>query len=143
MNILKISSVIAGLFTLTLGIVHFFLPILLDFKSAIPRDGTALKPFKLLFFSYPTKRSDVNGIAWIMNHCASFVLVTIGCLDLFFLNWLTESAAGKYVCFWIATWWFIRSFSQFYLGQRKGDWFVFFGFSAIGGLHFLLGIHAF
>ena len=121
MNILRILFLISGLFTLT----------------------AEIKPFKLGFLTYATKRSDVQGVARGMNHCASFVLVTIGCLDLFCLNWFIGSAEGKYVCLWIGAWWFIRSFSQFYLGHRKGDWMIFFGFSAIGILHLLLIFNAF
>ena len=37
----------AGLFTLTLGLVHFWLPLLLDFRAAIPRQGAALRPLRL------------------------------------------------------------------------------------------------
>ena len=73
---------IAGLFTLTLGMVHFWFPILLDFRQAIPHQGLPLQPFRLGPITYATQRSDVHGIAWIMNYAASYTLVGIGLLDL-------------------------------------------------------------
>ena len=65
----------AGIFTLLLGLVHFFLPVLLDFRNAVPTEGTPLKPLRLGFLRYSTLRRDVHGIAWVMNHAASYVLV--------------------------------------------------------------------
>ena len=82
---------IAGLFTLVLGLVHFFMPVLLDFDGAIASVGPPLKPFKLLFYRYPTKRRDVLGIAWVMNHAASYTLCTIGILDLSASWWLART----------------------------------------------------
>jgi hypothetical protein len=36
---------ICGFFTLLLGLVHFFFPLLLDFRAAIPNEGALLRPF--------------------------------------------------------------------------------------------------
>ena len=83
MSISIFSLLIAGIFTLTLGIIHFFFPALLDFKQAIPRQGAPIRPFRLGPIHYATQRSDVHGIAWVMNHAASYTLVSIGLLDLF------------------------------------------------------------
>lgn len=130
---------VAGLFTLVLGGVHFFFPQLLDFAHAIPKEGPALKPFRLGPIRYATKRSDVHGIAWVMNHHASFVLVSIGLLDLLGGTWLV-SAAGKWLALWIAVWWFLRAASQLYLGRRRGDWIILAGFSLLGILHLVLGL---
>ena len=60
---------LAGVFTVILRLLHFFFPSLLDFRQAIPLEGASLKPLRLLLYRYATKRSDVHGIAWIMNHC--------------------------------------------------------------------------
>ena len=50
----------AGLFTLTLGLVHFWLPLLLDFRAAIPRQGASLRPLRLGPIRYATTRGDVT-----------------------------------------------------------------------------------
>ncbi len=128
---------ITGIFTLVLGSVHFFFPRLLDFKNAIPKDGTPIKPFRLWFIRYPTTRSDVYGIAWVMNHAASYTLVSIGLLDLFWMTWLA-TPPGKLLSLWIAGWWFIRAGSQLYLGKRHGDYWILAGFALLGIIHLLV-----
>src|SRR5688500_18283974 len=107
---------ICGIFTTLLGIVHFFFPKLLDFAQAIPREGADILPFRLGPLRYATSRTDVHGIAWIMNHAASYTLTTIGLLDLFAYRWLNTSI-GPWLSFWIAGWWFLRSGSQLYMGR--------------------------
>jgi hypothetical protein len=125
---------VSGLFTLLLGTAHFFFPILLDFDKAIPRQGAPLKPFTLGPIHYATKRSDVYGIAWVMNHAASYTLVSIGVVDLGSWLWL-GTTTGRILAVWIAGWWFIRAVSQFYLGQRRGDWWIAAGFAWLGIVH--------
>ena len=126
---------LSGAFSLILGILHFFFPVLFDFEHAIPKEGQALKPFRLLFIQYQTKRSDVLGIAWVMNHCVSFVLVTIGIVDLCFLKWENTQCA-PYLAAWIGIWWIIRAGSQLYLGRRRGDWLILIAFGSLGLIHF-------
>ena len=135
----NISLFIAGLFTLTLGSVHFFFPKLLDFAHAIPKDGPPLRPFHLGPIRYATQRSDVHGIAWLMNHHTSFVLVSIGLIDIFGGRWL-QSPTGRWLALWISAWWFLRAASQLYLGRRRGDWLILAGFSALAVLHLLVGL---
>lgn len=125
---------ICGLFTLSLGTAHFFFPILLDFEQAIPRQGTALRPFKLGPLRYPTERRDVYGIAWVMNHAASYTLVSIGVVDLVSWLWL-GTGTGRILTLWIAGWWFLRAASQFYLGRRRGDYWIAAGFAWLGVVH--------
>jgi hypothetical protein len=132
--LLLVALAICGVFTLVLGSAHFFFPILLDFKKAIPKDGSPIKPFKLWFIRYATKRSDVHGIAWVMNHAASYTLVSIGVVDLVAFLWL-GTTVGTILGLWIAGWWFIRAGSQLYLGRRKGDWRVLVGFAWLGVVH--------
>lgn len=131
---LTIALYLAGMFTVALGILHFFFPVLLDFKQAIPKNGTPLKPFHIFFYHYETKRSDVHGIAWVMNHCVSYVIVTIGLLDLFSTKWL-HTSVGCALALWIAGWWLLRAITQLYLGRRRGDWFTLIWFSLISLLH--------
>lgn len=122
---------IVGLFSLILGSVHFFFPKLLDFENAIPKDGPPIRPFRLGPIRYATRRSDVHGIGWVMNHAASYVLVSIGLFDLAAYWWL-GTTAGRLLSLWIAVWWVIRAGSQFYLGRRKGDWWIAAGFLWLG-----------
>jgi hypothetical protein len=127
---------IAGIFTVALGTAHIFFPRLLDFEHAIPRTGPALKPFRLGPIRHPTSRQDVHGIAWVMNHAASYVLISIGVFDLFAVRWL-GTPAGRLLALWIAGWWAIRAGSQLYLGRRRGDLRVLAGFLSLAVLHLL------
>ncbi|MBX3013515.1 MAG: hypothetical protein KF832_18490 [Caldilineaceae bacterium] len=129
-----VALAVAGLFTLLLGSAHFFFPRLLDFDQAIPRQGTPLRPFRLGPLRYATQRSDVYGIAWVMNHAASYTLVSIGLVDLLGWLWL-GSSVGRILAWWIAGWWLIRAASQFYLGQRRGDWWIAAGFTWLALVH--------
>lgn len=130
----QIALFVSGVFTVVLGAVHFFFPVLLDFEHAIPARGDPLKPFRLGPIRYATRRSDVHGIAWVMNHAASYVLVTIGLIDLFSVSWRSTPAAPL-LALWIAGWWFLRAAAQLYLGRRRGDWLILIGFAALGLLH--------
>jgi len=131
--------IIAGGFTVVLGIVHFFLPYLLDFDHAIPKEGRTLKPFRLFLFSYGTTRGDVRGIAWVMNYAVSFTLVSIGALDLCFNFW-KDLPYAKILTLWIALWWAIRAFTQLYLGRRRGDWLLLMFFLSLAVLHLCITI---
>lgn len=130
---------IAGLFSLALGSVHFFFPKLLDFENAIPKDGPPIRPFRLGPIRYATKRSDVHGIGWVMNHAASYVLVSIGLFNLAGYWWL-GTPAGRLLTLWIALWWLIRAGSQFYLGKRSGDRWIAAGFALLGGAQVLAAL---
>lgn len=125
---------ISGAFTLGLGLLHFFFPVLFDFEHALPDEGPPLRPFVLPPIRYATTRRDVRGIAWVMNHAASYGLVTIGLLDIFWAAWWGEPWRGLLLV-WIAGWWGLRAGSQLYLGRRRGDWLILAGFAALGLLH--------
>ena len=125
---------IAGIFTTVLGSVHFFFPILLDFTQAIPHKGEPLLPFRLGPLRYTTLRSDVHGIAWIMNHAASYTLISVGIVDLLAFRWL-GTEIGWWLALWIAGWWFLRAGSQLYMGRRRGDWWILVGFAWLGIVH--------
>jgi hypothetical protein len=129
----------AGLFTVVLGTVHFFFPLLWDFAHAIPRQGAALRPMRLGPLRYATQRSDVYGITWVMNHASSYTLVSIGVVDLLAAQWLAAPFAPL-LAFWIAGWWFLRAASQLYLGRRMGDWLILAGFASLGLLHVGAGL---
>jgi len=122
-----------------LGTVHFFFPLLFDYKTALLRNGSSLKPFQLFFYKYQTQKSDLYGIVWVMNHCVSFVIVTIGFLDIFSDQWIHTSLRIP-LALWISLWWFIRALTQFYLGRRRGDWGVFIFFSSLSILHVMVAL---
>jgi len=132
---------VCGVFTVLLGLVHFAMPWLLDFDGAIPTEGEPLRPLNLLVVTYETKRSDVRGIAQIMNHAVSYTLVTIGVLDLLVGAWVGEWFA-PYLLVWIAGWWFLRAATQRHMGSRTGDWLVAAGFTALGLFHLAFAVLA-
>jgi hypothetical protein len=115
---------------------------LLDFPVAIPRQGVPLKLFRLGPVRYATQRSDVYGIAWVMNHAASYTLVSIGIVDLMAYRWLATPIA-PWIALWIAGWWFLRAASQLYLGRRRGDWLILAGFIWLGIVHMVIAIFDF
>lgn len=128
---------ITGIFSVALGIVHFAFPILFDFRGALAHDGDALKPFPLIVTRYSTTRDDIRGLIWIMNHAASFAILTIGLLDLFWNVWL-PAQYGTWIAIWIALFWFLRAGSQLYMGRRRGDWLILIAFAALGVIHLLV-----
>ena len=125
---------VCGVFTVALGLVHFVMPWLFDFDGAIPTEGEPLRPLDLRVVTYETKRSDVRGIAQIMNHAVSYVLVTIGAVDLLVDAWLSAWFA-PYLLAWIAGWWFLRAATQRHMGSRPGDRLVAAGFTLLGLFH--------
>lgn len=125
---------VTGIFTVALGIVHFWFPILLDFRQAIPQQGSAISPFRLGPIRYTTLRSDVHGIAWVMNYAASYALVGIGLLDLLAAYWL-DHPASPILLLWVAGWWLLRAGAQFHLGRRRGDWLIAAGFLLLALIH--------
>jgi hypothetical protein len=130
---------LTGPFAILLGGLHFFFPMLFDFEHAIPKDGPALKPFRLWRIRYGTTRQDVRGIAWVMNHFVSYNLVAYGVIDLLWRTWLS-GPLGVWVCVWLAGGWFVRAAAQLYLGRRLGDWLILAGFALIGLIHVLVAI---
>lgn len=134
-----VGFAICGVFTVTLGIVHFAMPWLLDFDGAIPTGGAPLRPLNLRVITYQTKRSDVRGVAQIMNHAVSYALVTIGVLDLLASKWLGAWFA-PYLLAWIAGWWVLRAATQRHMGSRPGDRLVTASFMLIGLFHLVVAV---
>lgn len=128
---------VCGAFALILGALHFFFPLLFDFRGAIPSQGDALKPFPLVVTKYPTTRSDIYGLVWVMNGAASFAILTVGILDVFWSVWL-RSAYGALIAIWIALFYFLRAASQLAMGRRRGDWLILFAFAMLGIFHLLV-----
>lgn len=136
-EIIVAALALGGTFTLTLGIVHLAIPLLMDFDHAIPAaDGTSA-PLRSIGFGrvrYHVLRSDVRGIAWVMSNAASYVLITLGIADLASAAWLSTDH-GRLLAVWAAGWWAIRAGCQLLLGRRIGDWLVAAWFAGLAGIH--------
>lgn len=75
---LRAIPAMMGVFGFTLGTLHFFFPPLLDCRNAIPTSSAPLESFQLGPLRCRTQRSDVHGLTWVMNHAASYGLVSLG-----------------------------------------------------------------
>jgi hypothetical protein len=133
---------LAGIFTLALGTAHFFLPVMLDFKSTLLEREPGWKPrrpFRLWPTRYIVTLSDRLGVVWVSNHAASFTLVSIGVVDLLAADWLV-GGPGRWLALWIAGFWIVRAGSQLYFGRRSGDWAVLMWFATLSGLHLIAAV---
>jgi hypothetical protein len=134
MTILAISLYAAGVFAVLLGFLHFTFPKRFGFLAALHIDGAPVPPFRLLFYRYEMKRSDLVGVIYVMNHCVSYAILAVGVFDLFNSRWLNTSS-GSVAAGVIAGFWIVRAGTQFYLGHRRGDWFVFAVFTLLALSH--------
>jgi hypothetical protein len=128
---------VCGVFGVLLGALHFFFPLLFDFRGAIPRQGEPLKPFPLIVTHYNTTHRDIYGLVWVMNGAASFAILTAGIVDLGWTAWL-GSAYGSLIALWIAIFYFIRAGSQLAMGTRRGDRIIMGAFGALGLFHLIV-----
>ena len=88
MSLLTVLLWGAGAFAVLLGILHFTFPERFGFLQALPSDGAPLPAFRLWFYRYDMKRSDLRGIVYVMNHCVSYAILLTGVCDLFARQWL-------------------------------------------------------
>lgn len=139
MNVLTICLYVSGVFAILLGLLHFSFPRRFGFLAALPTDGAPLPPFRLLFYRYDMKRSDLRGIVYVMNHCVSYSILAAGICDLFASRWL-GTFCGALAAGAIAGLWFVRALTQFYLGRRRGDWFVVVWFALLGAVHIVAAL---
>jgi hypothetical protein len=143
MSVLTLLLRLAGAFAVALGTVHFFLPALLSFRSALldhPPDWKVARPFILWPTRYLVTLSDRYGVVWVSNHAASFTLVSIGAVDVLAAGWLTSNPIGRWVALWIAGFWLVRAISQLYFGRRAGDWAILAWFATLALLHLLAAL---
>jgi hypothetical protein len=139
--LIVVGIAVAGIFTLGLGIVHLWIPRIFRFDEAIGSDTDAtLPPLGTVAagpWRYPRRRADARGLAWVMSDAASYVLVSIGLLDLAWVGGWTvvPLAIGAW---WIAGWWAIRAGSQLVIGRRRIDWLFAGWFAALAVVHVAL-----
>ncbi|MBE0540276.1 MAG: hypothetical protein IH623_02720 [Verrucomicrobia bacterium] len=139
MSTLTVLLYAAGAFAVLLGILHFTFPERFGFLAALPADGAPVPPYRLGFYRYAMKRSDLRGIIYVMNHCVSYAIVAAGVFDCFAARWL-GTFPGAVASGTVAGFWFVRAGTQFYLGRRPGDWFVVVWFSSLGALHIIAAV---
>jgi hypothetical protein len=136
------ALVIAGAFSVGLGVVHLVIPRLLDYSDAIGQDGRDVRPLHRLGIGrrgYQVRRADTLGIAWVMSNSASYVLLTIGVIDFAWAaGWRGLPIAPA--ALWIAGWWAIRAGSQFVVGRRPLDIGFAAWFAALAVVHVALGL---
>ena len=144
--VLLVSSVLSGLviasgvFSLALGIVHVSIPALVRYRVAIGEDGGARPPLGGIgagTFRYELRRRDLVGIAWIMSNAASYVLVSIGLVN---LAWATGDSLVPIqpVALWIAGWWALRAAGQLTVDRRPLDLAILGWFAALAALHLVV-----
>ncbi len=130
---------LAGIFTLVLGLLHFFFPLMLDFRSVVldrPPDWKPTRALRLWPSRYIVTLSDRLGIIWVMNNAASYTLVAIGLVDLLAGHWLTtDPGAGRILALWIGGFWLVRAVTQLTFGRRLGDWILLAYFCLLAALH--------
>jgi hypothetical protein len=134
MSMLTFLLYLAGAFAVVLGFLHFTFPTRFGLLQALATEGPPLPPFRMMFYRYDMKRSDLRGIVCVMNHCVSYVILMIGVFDLFAPRWL-GTFPGSLTSGAIAGFWLMRGATQLYLGRRKGDWFVVMWFVSLATLH--------
>lgn len=133
---------VTGILAIGLGILHFFFPILFDFDGAVLEGNRPIRPFRLGFIHYKTSRQDVRGILWLMNHWASFWIVSTGVCDLLWHEW-RDLPFGRWIALWLAFAWLIRAVSQLYVGIRPLDFFFIAFFGSFSLVHLLLFLNLF
>jgi hypothetical protein len=127
----------SGVFTVALGLMHIVIPLIMDFDHAIPTSAAAPAPLRTIALGpirYAVRRSDVRGIAWVMSNAASYVLITLGVLDLAAASWIGTDP-GRLLAIWASGWWVLRAGGQLLLGRRWGDLAVAAWFAGLAGIH--------
>lgn len=129
----------SGLFSIVLGMLHFTFPNRFGFFAVLPSEGPPLDPFRLMFYRYDMKYSDIRGLIYVMNHCVSYTILMVGIFDLFASRWL-GTMAGSLASVAVAGFWAVRAGTQFYLGVRKGDLAVVAFFLSLSALHIVAAL---
>ena len=131
----------AGTFTLALGIVHLGIPRLVGDRVALAATRTDLRTLRLIGLTYRLRPDDLIGVTWVMSNAASYVLITIGLLDLAWAAGWRGLPIGLGAT-WIAGWWMVRAASQFALGRRTVDVFLAAWFAGLAIAHLALAFGA-
>jgi hypothetical protein len=132
----------AGVFSLVLGVVHLRIPAILRYEEAIgaDRQRTAIGVVRIWPLRYDLRPRDLVGVAWVMSNAASYVLLTIGLVDILWsTGWRgVPIAIGAS---WISGWWGIRAAGQLVVGRRSGDVAVAGWFAALALVHLIIAVN--
>jgi hypothetical protein len=137
-SVLNALLVATGTATILLGVWHLSVPRVFRFARAVevdePHASTGLGSIRVGLWRYERRRADVVGLSWVMSNAASFVLVSIGILD---IAWAVDDRTIPIVLgsAWIAAWWGLRAAGQFALGRRPIDLAIALGFAVPGAIH--------
>ena len=125
---------LAGLGTIALGLWHLGVPRWFDYRGALALAGPDLGVYRVGPMRYRRRAEDLAGVAWVMSNAASFVLVSIGLLD---LAWATgdRTIPLGVGALWIAGWWGLRAAGQLAVGRRRLDLAIVLPFGALAMLH--------
>ena len=88
MNVLLMLLYVGGTFALVLGVLHFTFPTRFGLVAALAVDGPPPPQYRLLFYRYDMKRSDLRGVIYVMNHCVSYSILVVGVFDCFAARWI-------------------------------------------------------
>ena len=148
--LLAVVTAGAGVFTLALGLVHLTIPRIVGYRAALAmaaplvgpggaRQRPSLPTLAAFGRAYRLRPDDLIGITWVMSNAASYVLITIGLIDLgWALGW--RGVPVGLGASWIAGWWGLRAASQFALGRRTGDVLVAAWFASLAVAHVVLAL---
>src|SRR6185436_874501 len=139
MNVLLMLLYVGGAFALVLGVLHFTFPTRFGLVAALAVEGPPPPQYRLLFYRYDMKRSDLRGVIYVMNHCVSYSILVVGVFDCFAARWI-GTLPGTVGAGAVAGFWFVRAGTQFYVGKRRGDWFVVFWFTMLAVLHIVAAV---
>jgi hypothetical protein len=141
--LLTIAIVGAGLFSLALGLVHLRIPAILRYADVIGSDSEGPPVGQLCIgrfrFRYVLRRGDMVGMAWVMSNAASYVLLTIGLVDILWsTGWRGVPIASG--ALWVSGWWAIRAGGQIVVGRRLGDLAIVAWFACLALLHLVVAL---
>jgi len=132
---------LCGIFSAVLGLTHIVYPQLFRYRSLIYAESNLnreIEPFRLWPIVYPLNLHNLYGIIWMMNFHVSFVLISIGIVEVFYPDWLLGPAHS--LILWIAGWWLLRAAFQLMLGRKWHDWLILTGFAILGLIHVWIGL---
>lgn len=139
---MAIVLALVGVFSVGLGIWHIWVPRTFAFERAIGTDGNGafdLGSIALGPWRYRRRRRDAVGLTWVMSNAASYVLVSIGVLD---IAWALGSRTIPVDVggWWVAGWWLIRALGQFAVGRRIADVGIALWFGALAVVHVAIAV---
>jgi hypothetical protein len=132
----------SGIFAVALGIAHLWVPRIFAIDRAIGLDAVGVEGLGDIGagrWRYARRRADAIGLAWVMSNAASYILLTVGVID---LSWAAgdRSVPISIGAGWIAGWWLLRAGGQFVVGRRRGDVAIAGLFAGLASVHLIVAV---